>query len=257
MPHGTRTASKMLGALVAPLPARGPDEPVTSEASALIEEVRSVYDYMPATLLGYLAGVSVVCMLFWTSSPASVMLPWLAAFALMWLARVWVWQRFRRAAPRTHDDWLRWRRYWNAGTLASAALWGSAAWIFYFRGESIQQIGLIVTVYTFCCAAVPVLATQPRVFLVYAALCFVPMASRIASEGTVQSYQLAGILFLIFGMTTVLARNYRQALQRAIELKVHADELLAQLRIEKQAADAARHEAEVANRAKTQFFTAA
>jgi signal transduction histidine kinase len=83
-----------------------------------------------------------------------------------------------------------------------------------------------------------VLATQPHVFLAYSALCFVPMAVRIASEGTVASYQLAGILFLIFALTSVLARNYRQALRRAIELKVHADELLAQLRIEKQAADA-------------------
>ena len=257
MPGTGRFNARMRGALVAPAPARGLDEAVQAEASTLPEEVRSVYDYMPATLLGYLAGISVICMLFWATTPAPVMLPWLGVFALMWLGRAWVWQRFRSADVQTQEDWRRWRLYWNAGTLASGALWGSAAWIFYFRGESIQQIGLIVTVYTFCCAAVPVLATQPRVFLVYAALCFVPMASRIASEGTVQSYQLAGILFLIFGLTTVFARNYRQALQRAIELKVHADELLAQLRIEKQAADAARHEAEVANRAKTQFFTAA
>ena len=55
----------------------------------------------------------------------------------------------------------------------------------------------------------------------------------------------------------MLARTYRQALQRALELKLQADHLLAQLRIEKLAADAARQEAEVANRAKTQFFTAA
>ncbi len=196
-------------------------------------------------------------MLFWPVTPAAVMLPWLAAFALMWLVRAWVWQRFRRAEPRTLDDWGRWRLAWNTGTLASGALWGAAAWLFYSRGDNIQQIGLIATVYTFCAAAVTVLATQPHIFFAYSALCFVPMATRIASEGTVQSYQLAGILFLIFGLTSVLARNYRQALRRAIDLKVHADELLAQLRVEKQAADAARHQAEVANRAKTQFFTAA
>jgi signal transduction histidine kinase len=83
------------------------------------------------------------------------------------------------------------------------------------------------------------------------------MATRVASDGTLGGYQLAGILFLIFGLTTVFARNYRQALQRAIELKLQADGLLAQLRVEKQAAEAARREAEVANRAKTQFFTAA
>ncbi|HEX6706988.1 MAG TPA: ATP-binding protein [Albitalea sp.] len=256
MPIG-RFPRKMLGALVAPAPAAAPAADTLPGDATLPEEVRSVYDYMPATLLGYLAGIGVICMLFWADTPTSVWLPWGGAFAAMWIGRFIVWRRFRGADPQSHAEWLRWRLYWNAGTLASAALWGASAWIFYFRGESIQQIGLIVTVYTFCAAAVPVLATQPRVFLAYAALCFVPMAARIASEGTVQSYQLAGILFLIFGLTTVLARNYRQALQRALELKVHADELLAQLRVEKQAADAARYEAEVANRAKTQFFTAA
>ncbi|WP_280152659.1 ATP-binding protein [Piscinibacter sp. XHJ-5] len=254
------TPARMLGALVAPLPAdaeRDAPSAAPPPSSTLTEVVRSVYDYMPATLLGYIAGIGVICMLFWSATPASVMLPWLAAFTAMWLARVFVWQRFRSAQPQTPAEWKRWLLYWNAGTLTSGALWGSTAWIFFFRGESAQQIGLIVTVYTFCAAAVPVLATQPRVFLVYAALCFVPMAARIASEGSVQSWQLAGILFLIFGLTAVLARNYRQALQREIDLKVHADELLAQLRTEKQAADDARHEAEVANRAKTQFFTAA
>jgi signal transduction histidine kinase len=228
--------------------------------STLPEEVRSVYDYMPATLLGYLAGIAVICMMFWADAPASVMVPWLAVFATMWVVRLWVWRRFRRADRRTTlalSDWRRWRMHWNLGTLASGALWGAAAWLFYPRGDSIQQIGLIVTVYTFCAAAVTVLATQPHIFLAYSGLCFVPMAVRIASQGTVASYQLAGILFLIFALTSVLARNYRQALRRAIELKVHADELLAQLRIEKQAADAARYQAEVANRAKTQFFTAA
>ena len=45
-----------------------------------------------------------------------------------------------------------------------------AVGLFYPRGSSIQQIGLIVTVYTFCAAAVTVLATQPHVFLAYSAL---------------------------------------------------------------------------------------
>jgi signal transduction histidine kinase len=231
--------------------------PPAPARSALREEVESVYEYMPATLLGYLAGIGVIVMLFWSLTPARVMLPWLTAFGVLWVVRFAIWRRFRRAAPQSPGEWLSWRRVWNIGTLISATLWGSSAWLFYPSGDSIQQIGLIATVYTFCSAAVPVLATQPRLFLAYAALCFVPMATRVASDGTLGGYQLAGILFLIFGLTTVFARNYRQALQRAIELKLQADGLLAQLRVEKQAAEAARREAEVANRAKTQFFTAA
>ena len=226
-------------------------------ASSLPEEVRSAFDYLPAQLAGNLAGISVILMIFWSTTPASVVLPWLSAFAVMWLARLWLLRRFQLASPLTVPDWQRWRSLWNAGTLTSGALWGATAWLFYPGGGHVQQIALIITVYTFCIAVVPVLATQPRVFLMFSALCFVPMAARVATDGSADSYRLAGILLLIFSLSTLRARSYRQALQRVLELKLQADHLLAQLRIEKLAADAARQEAEVANRAKTQFFTAA
>ncbi len=225
--------------------------------AALAEEVRSAFDYMPAQLAGNLAGVGVILMIFWAITPRVVMLPWLGAFAVMWMARLWLLQRFNRIAVLGVVDWPRWRLGWNLGTLTSGALWGATSWVFYMRGGNVQQIALIITIYTLCVAAVPVLATQPRVFLLFSGLCFVPMAARVATTGYEDSYRLAGILLLIFSLTTLLARNYRQALQRALGLKLQADHLLSQLRIEKGAADAARQEAEVANRAKTQFFAAA
>jgi signal transduction histidine kinase len=239
----------------ASLPAVAPaDEPALG---SLPEEVRSAFDYMPATLAGNLAGTGVVTLLFWNITPKAVLLPWLLVVAALWLARLLLAQRFKAAQPETLAQWQRWRLWWNLGSLASGALWGLTAWIFYHRGVGIQQTGLIITVYTFCIAAVPVMATQPRLFLGFAALCFLPMILRIATAPEPNSLQLAGILLLIFTLTTLLARNYRQALQRAIDLKLRADELAVQLRVEKQAAEEARRQAEIANRAKTQFFTAA
>ena len=238
--------------------------PALAPSSSLPDEVRSTYDFMPATLAGYAAGVGVVAMQFWNEVPASLMSGWIAAFALMGLGRLLLAQRFKRADPRSEADWKRWRLYANVGTLVAGALWGLTGWIFYFRGASIQQTGLIVIVYTFCASAVPVLAIQPRMFLAFVSLAFVPLIVRVASGASIYHYQLAGELLLIISLTTVLARYYRQALRRAIDLKVHADQLLAALRIEKlaadtarQQADVARQQAETANRAKTQFFTAA
>jgi len=236
--------------------ASAPAAKAVSDAG-LAEEVRSAFDYMPAQLAGNLAGIGVILLLFWKITPAMVIVPWLGAMTLLWLARLWLLQRFQQATPQATPDWLRWRLWWNVGTLLSGALWGATTWLLYQRGGHSQQVGLIITVYTFCIAVVPILATQPRVFLAFSALCFVPMAARVATDGSDNALELAAILLLIFGLTTVLARNYRQALQRAMELKLQSDHLAAQLRIEKMAADAARREAEVANRAKTQFFTAA
>ena len=225
--------------------------------SSLPEEVQTAFDYMPATLAGLIVGVSLISMLFWAFTPPQVMLGWIGAFAMLWFARLAMWRRFLSTRIETHAEWLHWRLVWNTATLVSATLWGATAWIFYFRGGNIQQTGLIIIVYTYCIAVVPVLATQPKMFLSFVALVFIPLIARIASGGTVYHYQLSGMLLVIIVLTTTLAANYRQALSRVIELKLHADELLAQLRVEKQAADDARREAEVANRAKTQFFTAA
>ncbi len=225
--------------------------------STLAEEVRSAYDYMPATLAGNVAGLLVILVLFWALAPHELLAAWGSLLAGLGGVRYALYRRFLRSTPRSVQAWSRWRRAWNAGTLAAGVLWGASAWLFYPEGDSIQRIGLIITIYTFCIAAVPVMATQPRLYMAFAALCFVPMVLRIAAPGDVDSYQLAGVLVLIFSLTTLLARNYRQALQRALDLKQRADELLVQLRHEKLAADQARREAEVANRAKTQFFAAA
>ncbi len=223
----------------------------------LPEEVMSAYSYMPATLAGHFAGIGVVTFLYWQTAPWDVLLPWLSLFTVMWCTRLVMKLRFEPTSLKNTSDWLRWRLYWNLGSLSAAALWGLTGWVFYPLGGGIQQTGLIVIVYTFSVVVVPVLATQPRMYLSFVGLCFVPLMARIAIGGDIYSYELSGILLLIISMTVLLARNYRQALERVLELKVRADELLQQLRVEKQAADEARRVAEVANRAKTQFFTAA
>ncbi len=226
-------------------------------STALSEDVRSTFDYMPAILAGNLAGIFVVLLLFRTKAPLAVTLLWLVPASTGWALRWWLYRSFLSTRTETLAQWRRWRRLWNVGTLFSAAMWGLAAWVFYPHGDSNQRTALIIVVYTFCVAVVPVLASQPRVYLLFGALCFLPMTLRVALVGNDYGLQLAGILLLIFSMTALLARNYRQALQRVIDLKIHADELLVQLRAEKLAAEEARRAAEVANRAKTQFFSAA
>jgi two-component system, sensor histidine kinase len=158
---------------------------------------------------------------------------------------------------RTLADWNVWRRRAHWGTLASGANWGLAGWLFYAEGQNIQQTGLILIVYTFCVAAMPILATQPRIYLTYLGLAAAPLIVRIAAVGGSYGTQLAGLLTLIIVLTAVLGGNYRQAMARVIVLKLQLSELLVQLRHEKQVAENARSMAEIANRAKTQFFAAA
>jgi signal transduction histidine kinase len=233
-----------------------------SAGARLAEVVRSTYAYAPAALAGYMAGVGVVAMLFWGIAPMTLLLPWMAAFTVMCAVRIVIVGIFKRAEAAEAgtwqlDDWRRWIWRSNFGTVIAAALWGLAGWLFYDQGTALEQTGLIVIVYTFCAVGIPVLSIQRRLYLVFAALVFLPLLTRILMVGDRFHYLLAGELVLIISFTFVLGNAYRQALKRAIELKVQADRLAAELRVETLAADAARREAEIANRAKTQFFTAA
>ncbi len=221
------------------------------------EKVKSAFDYLPATMAGMLAGLGVVTWLFYDTAPPGLMFSWLGAFMVLWLLRLLMLQRYRRAVQRGRVRWRYWLRLWNIATLVSGLMWGLTAIAFYSRGAGIQQTGLIIIIYTYCIAAVPVLAPQPRLFLAFSTLCFGPMIARIAIHGDRYSFQLAGELLLIVSLTTLLARSYRQALQRVTDEKVRADGLLDALRVQTEVAERARHDAEVANRAKTQFFTAA
>ena len=228
-----------------------------AHAGALGEQVQSAFAYLPATLIGMIAGVAIVLWLFHDAAPIGLWLPWLAAFTLVWLLRLVMLRGYRRALPSGDMDWRRWHRVWVSATLASGALWGITGWLYYGLGNSLEKTGLVIVIYSYCIAAVPVLANHRGVFVAFVALSFVPTLARIALVGGNDGYALAGELAFIVSLTMLLVRSYGQALRRVTDLKLRADDLLAQLEAEKRASDAARQAAEVANRAKTQFFAAA
>jgi len=224
---------------------------------ALREEVQNAFAYLPATLIGMLAGIAIVVWLFSDVAPPAWWAPWLGAFGVLWLLRLLLLTGYRRAVRSAAIEWLAWYRVWVVATLASGVLWGLTGWLFYGLGSGLQQTGLVIVIYSYCIAAVPVLANQRAVFHAFVGLSFLPLVARIASIGDPDGLRLACELVFIVGLTTLLVRSYGQALQRVTELKLRADDLLEQLRAEKRVAEAARHEAEVASRAKTQFLAAA
>ncbi|HEX7435521.1 MAG TPA: ATP-binding protein, partial [Caldimonas sp.] len=101
------------------------------------------------------------------------------------------------------------------------------------------------------------LAPQFALFVVFVLLVFVPAVAAVAAQHSDLSWQLAVVMAVAMAMTLLLGRNYRQSFDRIVGLKLRTEGLAVHLRAEKVVAEAARQEAEIANRAKTQFFTAA
>ncbi|HEY4958281.1 MAG TPA: HAMP domain-containing sensor histidine kinase, partial [Caldimonas sp.] len=252
---GALSAAGTLPARAAPAVAGG-ETPLDSFL-LLRDHVRGTFAFNRTSLAGHAIGAIIVEVVFADVAPRLLRVVWGVAFAVVWLVRAWLAVRFARDEPATIDGLENRLRTWQAGVLASGALWGAAAWFFSAYGSGPHQLALVLVVYTFCVACVPILAPQFRLFVLFVLLIFVPAIARVAlGEGTL-NWELAVVMAVAMAMTMLLGRNYRESFDNVVGLKLRTEALAVQLRAEKTVADAARHEAEVANRAKTQFFTAA
>jgi signal transduction histidine kinase len=223
----------------------------------MLDEVDNLHAFARTGLVGNTVGAVVIVALYVHAVPLPTMVAWALLFAAALLLRAVLTttyvRRWRDASARVR----RWRNRYLTGVLATGALWGASVWLFYPYGGNLERIALLLTVYSFCISAVPALATQFGAFVAFVALTFVPMILRIGLLPEHDGWTLAAILLLIFGITVMLGRSYQRAFARVVALKQRGLQLLAQLQVEKTAADQARRDAETANRAKTQFFAAA
>jgi two-component system, sensor histidine kinase len=221
------------------------------------DKARAMFSYNPTSLAGHAVGALVVELVFRAHAPAALRWNWGLAMALLIALRsglAWHVARHDAATPQALEREL---RVWVAGTLVTAAMWGWAAWSFLPFGGALQQIALILVVYTFCVACIPILAPQFALYLAFTALVYLPAIARVALVEGSLGLQTAFVMAVAMAMTLILGRNYRDAFERVSRLHRQSQTLTEQLREEKAVADAARREAEVANRAKTKFFAAA
>jgi signal transduction histidine kinase len=247
-------------AAAAPAPDSAPSLGIAAALTApgaLADRVHALFSYAATTNLSYvLAAVTFVALFRGDVSPW-ILGGWAFVFAVVLAARGWTVWAYRRAQPTDDAASVHWLRAWNLGTLSSGALWGAAGWLFYGHGEPLHQLAMVLVIYAFCVGSTPLLGWQRSIFFAYIGLSLVPTIARVILVGGPGMVGLAAVAVLILAMTVRLGRNYRDSFGELVELKARAQRLAEQLRAETVVAEAARREAELANRAKTQFFAAA
>lgn len=237
-----------------PAPAPIPEAYKTDIA---IEAVRALYQQTPASMAGNLAGLLIVVTVFDGWSGNAQMLHWGAAFLVVWAYRMAMLVAFNVSAATRDARHRVWRWRWSIGTLASGLLWGIGVWLFYGDADPELRVLLLIVVFSYCMGAIPLLATHFSMFVGYCALNFVPSVVRILTVPAEHHVAVALVMVIIFFLTAMCGWVYRRAFADTIRLKVQVQQQMELLRIEKETAESVRREAEVANRAKTQFFAAA
>jgi signal transduction histidine kinase len=251
--------SQTLAATTTSLPPSDADPalPPPSDAALSHDTVRLVYRQTGAGLMGHFLGMVVVTAAYWRHVPNHLLWAWTIAFTVMWVGRFIGLLSYDRAMLQGRRNDELWLRRWNIGALIGASLWSVAGMLFYAYGGWFERITLMLSIYSFAIGAVPYMASQPKLFLSCMGLYFVPMIGRTALNGGENDLALAGVWCLMCLCTLALGRAFHNVFGEMVSLRVHTLDLAQRLRGEMAVAEAAQREAELANRAKTQFFAAA
>ncbi len=195
---------------------------------------------------------------FWPIAPWPRIGGWLLLALLLLAARLAHYLRYRARRDADAETVMRWRTSWRVLVLMQGVMWPLAVWLFWGMGFTFHTVALVLIAMSYALGSVQLLAAQPMLFIAFTSIVLVPIIVRVATDtAEAWHWQLALVLGLLFLITLLLGRTYRDALAQAIVLKQQTEHLAEQLKHEKAVADEARRAAETANRAKTQFFAAA
>jgi signal transduction histidine kinase/CheY-like chemotaxis protein len=222
------------------------------------DHIRALFEQMPAVLAGNAIGIALVAWAFWPLAPLPRIGGWIAFALALWGVRLAHYLRYRRQRDADTATLLEWRASWRALVLLQGSVWPLAVWWFWGLGSAFHTVALVLIAVSYTLGSVQLLAAQPTLFFGFVSVVLLPIVVRVATDTSQPwHWQLALVLGLLFVITLVMGRTYRDALSQAIGLKQQTEHLAEQLKREKAIADEARRSAETANRAKTQFFAAA
>jgi signal transduction histidine kinase len=227
------------------------------------EQVRILYQQLPYSIVGTVIAVVFLAAVMWNIVPHNAIVGWVLCMAANQLWRLVLYFQFNRLHVGAHD-FERWAQYWAAGSLISGVLWGGAGFLFFVADSPVHQAFLIVLIFGVVAAAVLLIGMHMPSFYGFVVPALVPIVVRNLIEGGTGHFILAFIAAVTTLAILSFGRNYNRALMESLRNRFENEALaraLAQqngeLERATEAAEAARNDAEIANRSKTKFFAAA
>ncbi len=220
------------------------------------EQIRSVYLQSPTTTIGSLVAGGLLVVTTWDHVPKVALIAWGAALCVHQMIRVYHYRQFMRASPVERED-PRWGRLYTIAAATAGCIWGSAGVIMFVPGSIAHQSVLSLILFGIAAVSMTSLSAYAPAFYLLIPLTLIPLLVRqLMDVGVGQIYLVApGVIVLAVALS--FGRNVNRVIAEAIRKRFENLELIEQLSRQKAVAEQAQHEAEAANRSKTQFFAAA
>ena len=235
--------------------ARSPER-VQLYALIRAEQIHFLYQQLPRSFVGNMAGALVLSAALLQEQPWGVIAGWLACITLNQVTRlVLYFQERKRGFVSENID--RAALFWTAGAFISGALWGATAFLFFTSGHDAYQVLLAVIVFGAAAGAVPMIGSHMPSFYAFVLPAIVPFIVRNLMEGDVAHVTISVIMTMVTLGYLSFGRNYNRMFVQSLRNRFEKETLAEKLAAQNVDLETARDEAEQANRAKTQFFAAA
>ena len=250
-----------MSAAMQPITAAKPEASLDELVQA--EQVRLLYRGLLVSAFGVLLAIGVVVLVFWQVVQTYLLLGWAGCMVANQAWRLWLRFRFTRRAPH-RQDLGRWATLWAIGSGISGILWGAASFLLFVPGAPDHQAILLAMVISVTSAGLLLIGAHLPSFYAFIVPAIAPLVVRNLIEGTADSLTLAFIAVVSSIGLFSFGRNYNRILTESLRNRFQNEAMTRRLGAQneelaraREAAEAAKVQAEAANRARTQFFAAA
>ncbi len=248
------------------LAAQAATSPHSPLADARIEQeidlacVRTLYQQIPNSFAAAMVVTVYMVLTLWEQVSHAQLMAWLGVQALAQVHRWWVLLGYRRADRAGLVDAAHARLWARRHTIylgIAGGVWALAAALFLHTEHPLAVAFTLCGLYGITGGAVPGNAYNKPAVMAFIWPVFSAVMLKLAWSGRLDFIALGLASMAYAGILTMFCRVQHVSIRDALRVRFENQELLAQLAVEKADADAARHRAEVASLAKSQFLAAA
>ena len=162
-----------------------------------VERLRLVYSNLPVTLMVSMACAGILAALLGQVISWMRLLAWVSAGVLISCLRYRRYRQFRQLPNEALDSGL-WSRRALVGTGLAGMFWGSSALVL-FPGDLPHQVAIAFVLAGLCAGAMTSYAALPRCYVMFVLPALLPIAFRMALQGTAIHNWMALLILLFLG----------------------------------------------------------
>lgn len=226
------------------------------EIQVRAELVTTIYGHIPRSSLGVVVGAITVAWGLADRVDAVILMAWLGSIGAIMVWRLMLYRAFPWPSPSI-DRVARWERLWTLSTGIHGSVWGSTALFMYVPDSPEHQALLLVALFAISTAAVPLVVRHLPSLYAFVLTVLGPIIVRLTLQGDAAQLALVMISALVMYGIFIFGIELHDTITESVRRRYENLDLIEQLKSQTTKAEAARRDADEANRMKTRFLAAA